>query len=318
MAFNFFVLSTSCLAFVLCIIILRKSGEAEDSRRKMMKSITSDEVIKIEHAELEQSFYKRFFQPVINKITKVFDDRRKKKNEKNEQFIDEKRIAKIKSTERLLRMAGIHTSYQNYEFAKRAGSIVFVIMLIGIALILRLEILYTVLIIVVSIFAGLFLPNFILKSLVTQHQTAIKKQLPDVLDLISVCMDAGLSFDSALVKVAEKMEGPFIDELITVFRQMQMGVSRADALGSLADSTDIPELKTFVSALIQASTLGIPVNNVMKVQAKQLRETRREEAKEKGNKAPVKMSIPIMIFIFPALFIVILGPTVMTVMGSMN
>ncbi len=284
----------------------------------MMKSITSDEVIKIEHEELEQSFYARFFQPVVKKISAVFEERRKKRDEKNGQFIDEKKVAKVKSTERLIRMAGIHTSYQNYQFYKRAGSIVFIILVVGISLILKLGALYTVLIIFVGAFAGVFLPDFILKSLVTQHQTQIKRQLPDVLDLLSVCMDAGLSFDNALLKVSEKMEGPFIDELVTVFRQMQMGVSRADALNSLADSTEIPELKTFVSALVQASTLGIPVNNVMKVQAKQLRETRREEAKEKGNKAPVKMSIPIMIFIFPALFIVILGPTVMTVMDTMK
>ena len=105
---------------------------------------------------------------------------------------------------------------------------------------------------------------------------------------------------------------------MTVFRQMQMGVSRVDALSALSDCTDIPELKTFVSAVVQASQLGIPINNVMKVQSQQLRDTRRETAKERGNKAAVKMSLPIMIFIFPALFIVILGPTVINVMNSMH
>ena len=161
-------------------------------------------------------------------------------------------------------------------------------------------------------------PDLFLKNMVKSHQQKIRDQLPDVFDLLAVCIGAGLSFDNALLKVIEKMEGPFIDELMTVFRQMQMGVSRVDALSALSDCTDIPELKTFVSAVVQASQLGIPINNVMKVQSQQLRDTRRETAKERGNKAAVKMSLPIMIFIFPALFIVILGPTVINVMNSMH
>ena len=160
------------------------------------------------------------------------------------------------------------------------------------------------------------MPNFLLKVKVTSHQSAIRDQLPDVLDLLSVCTGAGLSFDNALVKVVDKMDGPFIDELMTVFKQMQMGVSRADALNALSDCTDIPELKTFASALIQANQLGIPVTNVMNVQSQQLRDSRRESARERGNKASVKMAIPIMLFIFPALFIVILGPTVINVIGA--
>ena len=175
----------------------------------------------------------------------------------------------------------------------------------------------TVLIIFVGIVLAMFLPKFILKTKVSSHQQAIKSQLPDVLDLLSVCTSAGLSFDSALSKVIEKMEGPFIDELSTVFNQMQMGVPRNEAMNALSECTDIQELKTFVSAIVQANTLGIPITNVMSVQAKQLRDARRETAREKGNKAATKMALPIMLFIFPALFIVILGPVVMNVSGSL-
>lgn len=176
----------------------------------------------------------------------------------------------------------------------------------------------TVLIIFVGIVLAMFLPKFILKTKVSSHQQAIKSQLPDVLDLLSVCTSAGLSFDSALSKVIEKMEGPFIDELSTVFNQMQMGVPRNEAMNALSECTDIQELKTFVSAIVQANTLGIPITNVMSVQAKQLRDARRETAREKGNKAATKMALPIMLFIFPALFIVILGPVVMNVSGSLG
>ncbi len=215
-------------------------------------------------------------------------------------------------------MSGMHTTYQNYNFFKTAFAIIFSISAVGLTLILRLELIYTVLVIVLGVFFAFFLPDFFLKSKVTSHQNAIKQQLPDVLDLLSVCTEAGLSFDGALLKVIEKMDGALIDELMTVFRQMQMGVSRNKALERLSECTDIPELKTFVSAVIQSTQLGIPINNVLKVQAQQIRDSRREGAREKGNKAASAMAIPTMVFIFPALFIVIMGPTVMNLLKLMK
>lgn len=316
MRLNFLVLSIAALVFVLTIVVFRKRGEADDAKRKMIKAITREEVIKVENEELEKSFTSRFIAPIFSKFSKSFEEYSKRKKEKNEQIVDEKKVAKIQQTEKLLRMSGVHTSYQNYNFAKIAFSLIFSILAIGVALVMNSDIMITMLVIVVGIVLAMFLPNFFLKSMVSSHQQQIRNQLPDVLDLLSVCTSAGLSFDSALAKVIEKMEGPFIDELSTVFRQMQMGVSRNDALNTLADCTEIQELKTFISAVVQANTLGIPITNVMTVQAKQLRDTRRENAKEKGNKAAAKMALPIMIFIFPALFIVILGPVVFNVMDS--
>lgn len=318
MRLNFMVLSIAAFAFVLTVLLLSKAGKADDAKRRMIKSITKDDVVKIEHEELEQSFSKRFLAPILNKLKEFNANQSKKKKEKNEQVVDEKKLAKVKETERLLRMSGMHTSYQNYNFARLAFSIIFSILAIGFAIVLGGDIMMTVLIIFVGVVLAMFLPKFILKTRVSSHQQAIKAQLPDVLDLLSVCTSAGLSFDSALSKVIEKMEGPFIDELSTVFNQMQMGVPRNEAMNALSDCTDIQELKTFVSAIVQANTLGIPITNVMSVQAKQLRDARRETAREKGNKAATKMALPIMLFIFPALFIVILGPVVMNVSGSLG
>ena len=113
------------------------------------------------------------------------------------------------------------------------------------------------------------------------------------------------------------MSGPFIDELLIVYREIQMGRTRRDALQTLADSSTVDELKTFVSALIQAEQLGIPINNIMQTQAEQLRETRKLEAKEKGMKSTIKMLVPMLIFIFPVVFIIILGPTVMNIIQGL-
>lgn len=319
MRINFLVISVSILIFVLTAIVLRKRGNADDAKKRMIKSITDEgNDLKSDHAELEESFYSRFIEDKVKKVSKLFEQYANKRKEKNNQVVNEKKVAKIQQTERLLRMSGMHTSYQNFNFFKIAFAIIFSVVVVGVAFVLNLELINTMLIIMIGIVVAFMAPDFFLKNMVKSHQQKIRDQLPDVFDLLAVCIGAGLSFDNALLKVIEKMEGPFIDELMTVFRQMQMGVSRVDALSALSDCTDIPELKTFVSAVVQASQLGIPINNVMKVQSQQLRDTRRETAKERGNKAAVKMSLPIMIFIFPALFIVILGPTVINVMNSMH
>lgn len=316
MVINFFIISIALLVFILTVIVFGKLGKATDNKDKLIKSVKNEDVIKIERAELETTFASRFITPKIKKLTSYFEKVKKQREEKSKKVVDENKIAKIKKTERLLRMSGTHMSYQNYSFVKLAFAIIFSVITIGVALLLDTEALYTILIVMIGLMLAFVMPDFLLKAKVTSHQNAIREQLPDVLDLLSVCTGAGLSFDNALVKVVDKMDGPFIDELMTVFKQMQMGVSRADALNSLSDCTDIPELKTFASALIQASQLGIPVTNVMNVQAQQLRDSRRESARERGNKASVKMTIPIMFFIFPALFIVILGPTVINVMNA--
>lgn len=319
MEMNFFIISVSVLVFFLTIIILRKRGLADDYKNRMIKTITnSEDLIKIENAELDKSFSSRIINPQIKKLSALFEQYSQKRKDKNSQVVDEKKVAKIRQTEKLLRMSGVHTSYQNFSFFKVAFAIIFSILVVGFAFILNSDFSTTLIIIIMGMGASFVLPDFVLKSMVKSHQQKIREQLPDVLDLLGACMGAGLSFDQALLKVIERMEGPFIDELMTVFRQMQMGVSRTEALNSLSDCTDIPELRTFVSAVVQANQLGISINDVIKVQSKQLRETRRETAKEKGNKAAVKMSLPIMVFIFPALFIVILGPTIINVMNSMG
>jgi tight adherence protein C len=295
-------------------MLLTKQGKADDAKKRIIKSITQEEeLIKIDDSELEKSFYQRFFAPWVARVSNVFEDRRKQRQERNGQVVNERTVERIQKTEQLLRMSGMHTTYQNYNFFKTAFAIIFVVIVVGIAFILNSDFMITVLLVGIGLVLAFFLPDFFLKLLVSSHQKAIKDQLPDVLDLLSVCTEAGLSFDGALLKVIEKMDGAFIDELMTVFRQMQMGISRNQALERLSECTDIPELKTFVSAVVQSTQLGIPINNVLKVQAQQIRDTRLEAAREKGNKAATIIAIPTMFFIFPSLFIVILGPTVINI-----
>jgi tight adherence protein C len=165
-----------------------------------------------------------------------------------------------------------------------------------------------------SIALGLLLPGMWLSSRVAQRQKQIIKSLPDAFDLITTCVEAGLGLDAALARVAEKVEGPFADELARMLREVGLGRMRSEALRELSDRTGVPDLTTFVNAVIQAERMGSSVGQVLRVQADQLRIRRRQRAEQQAYKAPVKMIFPLVLCIFPTLFIVILGPAAITIM----
>ena len=161
---------------------------------------------------------------------------------------------------------------------------------------------------------GLLLPSMWLRQRVGQRQSLIVRTLPDSFDLITTCVEAGLGLDASLARVAEKVEGPFADELRRTLREIALGKMRRDALRELGDRTGVPDLITFVNAIIQAELMGSSVGAVLRVQSAQMRVRRRQRAEEQAYKAPVKMIFPLVLCIFPTLFIVILGPAVITIM----
>jgi tight adherence protein C len=161
---------------------------------------------------------------------------------------------------------------------------------------------------------GVVLPDMWVAQRIGQRQHQITKSLPDAFDLITTCVEAGLGLEAALTRVAEKVEGPFADELARSLHEISLGKARSAALKELADRTGVPDLVTFVNAVIQAERMGSSVGAVLRVQAEQLRTRRRQRAEEQAYKAPVKMIFPLVLCIFPTLFIVILGPAVITIM----
>lgn len=298
--------------FIALIAILNKWGTNSDQLERRKKSISGKGSKQETVEELNTSFYARFFAPTINKIKEVFAKINEKENKNG------KKNDSTKAAERQLRLAGMDMSAEAFMFYKNCFMAIVVIVAIFIAIILSdLDMMIRVIIALVGLVIALLVPNALLKAKASSRQEAIRVQVPDALDLLGVCIEAGLSFDSSLLKVSEKIQGPFIDELLIVYREINMGVPRNDALKKLADATEISELKTFVSALIQANQLGIPINNVMTVQSEQLRETRKQLAKEKGAKAPVKMLIPMVGLIFPVLFIILMGPTVLNIIDML-
>lgn len=153
-----------------------------------------------------------------------------------------------------------------------------------------------------------FVPDAILAGRARERQDLLLLSLPDTLDQITIAVEAGLRFDSALARVAQTNDGPLAHELARTLQEMQIGISRGQALRNLGDRTDVDDLRQFALAIVQAETYGIPIAQVLRVQAKELRVKRRQRAEEHALKIPVKIVFPLVLCILPSLFIVMLGP----------
>lgn len=164
--------------------------------------------------------------------------------------------------------------------------------------------------------ASQLLPFLLLNHKIAKRKRSIQKDLPDVLDLLTVSVEAGLGFDGALAKLAEKMKGALVDEFNRVLQEIRMGISRREALVTMGTRCEVPDLSLFTASLVQADQLGVSIGNVLRVQSASMRQKRRQRAEEKAMKAPIKMLLPLVLFIFPSLFVVLLGPAVIQMFNS--
>jgi len=162
---------------------------------------------------------------------------------------------------------------------------------------------------------GFVLPLYIIKSIGRRRQMKIQKALPDMLDLIFVSVEAGLGFDMALKRTTEKMPGPLSEELNRALDEINKGRNRVDALRSIVYRTGVEDLSSFITAVIQSEQLGSNIANMLRVQSTSMRQKRRQRAEELAMKVPIKMLFPLIFFMFPALFIVILGPALIRIVA---
>src|SRR3954470_1560375 len=156
-------------------------------------------------------------------------------------------------------------------------------------------------------------PDAILNRTMVERQENIRRKLPDILDLLTISVEAGLGFDQALERTVSFVPGPISDEFSRMLGESGAGSARADALRGLDTRTDVPEVRSFVLALLQADTFGVSIGRVLREQADEMRVRRRQAAQEKAQKAPVKMMIPMVFCIFPALFVVVIGPAILNI-----
>ena len=163
---------------------------------------------------------------------------------------------------------------------------------------------------------GFFGPNLYLYQKAYDRSLQIQRDLPDAIDLMAISVESGLGFDAAVQQVSRNTKGPLADEFSRVLREMQIGQGRAAALRAMSDRTNVADLKSFVSSMVQADSFGVPVSQVLRVQTSEMRVKRRQRAEEKAQQVPVKITVPLIFCILPCLFVAVMGPAVISIMDS--
>ena len=259
----------------------------------------------LEEAELEQPFFERAIRPIVQRLSKL--GRRGAQGNM------------VEVAEGRLHRAGYPGGLRGADWmgVKVLSAIVFGIAFTLIFLAVAgfpMNVLFGV----GGLAVGYMAPEFWLGRKIRQRQTDMILQLPDALDLLTISVEAGLGFDAALAKCVEKMEGPLIAEFRQALAEIRMGRLRRDAMRDVATRCDVQPVTNFIGAIVQAEQLGVPIAKVLQIQSQQLRIERRQRAEEAAAKAPVKMLFPMVGCIFPTIFIVILGPAIVTVVRGVG
>jgi tight adherence protein C len=259
----------------------------------------------LEEFEMQQPFFDRVIRPVVKRLSKV--------GRRGDQG------GLIARTDAKLEQAGYPGGLRGADWmgVKVLSTILVTIGGFFLGLVMGgfpMAMLFTL----VGALIGFIGPEFWLGRRIRARSMAMVLQLPDALDLLTISVEAGLGFDAALAKVVEKMEGPLINEFRQALAEIRMGRSRRDALRDVVARADAQPVSNFIGAIVQAEQLGVPIAKVLQIQSQQLRIERRQRAEEAAAKAPVKMLFPMVGCIFPTIFIVILGPAIVTVMGGVG
>lgn len=254
--------------------------------------------------EEEESFGDRIIKPIIEKlsemISKITPNTMKKK-------IEEK-----------LNAAGrpYNLSINQWFIIKVIFNFVIPAIIIIYAILNKMIFSKIALLIGIIIIIMYILPDLMLKQYTKNRQKEIIKALPDILDLLTVSVEAGLSFDGALHRLTEKMSGVLVNEFSRTLNEMRMGKSRKEALRHMSIRCATVDLTTLISSLIQADELGVGISSVLRIQSIQMRKKRKQRAQEKAMKAPIKMLFPLVLFIFPTIFAVLLGPAIIRIIDA--
>lgn len=262
--------------------------------------------LSLEELELEQPFQDRVIKPMIAGATKFFG-----------------KLSPSKGTEKLrlqLVLAGNPYNMQVAEFTgvRFIAGILLGLLGLGIALLTGAAVIQMLLYTVLALIAGFTLPVFWLRNRVKKRQKVILKTLPDAIDLMTISVEAGLAFDGAMQRVADKWDNALSAEFGRALAEMRVGKSKRDALRELVARTGVADLSTFVASIIQADQLGVSIAKVLRIQSEQMRIRRRQRAEEQAHKAPILMMIPMVFLIFPATYIVILGPAIPKIMTGLG
>ncbi|MDQ2691643.1 MAG: type II secretion system F family protein [Chloroflexota bacterium] len=296
-------------AIAVVVISLRRNAQGDENdplQARLAEFIQRGDVASLEEIELSQPFSERVLVPLVNRIGEV-----------SARFTPQKAI---QDTDRKMELAGNPWPIDAATFL--AIRFILAVVMGGLAIWLFLgsatwNTTDKIMLIGGATVAGFYLPHIMLTTRITRRQKEIRNAMPDALDLLTICVEAGLGFDAAMSKVAEKWETELSLAFARVIREIQLGKVRREALKDMSDRLGIPELTSFVAAIIQSEQLGVSLAKVLRIQADQMRLKRRQRAEEEAHKAPIKMIIPLALLVFPSIMIIILTPAVIQIMGSL-
>lgn len=275
-----------------------QGDESDPVMARLAEATQRGESVSLEDIELQQPFMERIVVPAIKKF-----------GELSARFTPQKLL---QETTIKLELAGNPGRIDASTFlaTRFVGAALFggLLLLISSLPTVQWPLGRVILVVIIFSFLGFFFPQMWLQSRITRRQTEVRKAMPDALDLLTICVEAGLGFDAAMSKVSEKWENELSIMFGRCIREIQLGKTQREALRDMADRLGLPELTSFVAAVIQSQILGVSLAKVLRIQSDQMRMKRRQFAEELAHKAPVKMIIPMALLTFPAIMIILMAP----------
>jgi tight adherence protein C len=290
---------------IALIIIARRRPKGTSTLEARLAEYSDRETpITLEEIELSASFTERVIYPAIDGLSK---------------FVAQFTPARtLENTRHKLDLADNPGNLTPANFLAVRFVAMFVLggLVLGLMIIAKLPLTRRILFTVVSTALGFYLPVLWLGSKIRGRQKEVVKQLPDTLDLLTICVEAGLGFDQAVQKVVEKSDNELSRACNRYLQEVRLGKPRREALQSMSDRLEVPDVTTFIAAIIQASDLGVSMAKILRIQSEQMRVRRRQRAEQEAHRAPIKMLFPMAFLIFPSIFIVLLGPAILLLMES--
>jgi tight adherence protein C len=298
------VLAALVLAVILVVVGMRAPEPTDPIQERLAEFSVREEPMTLEEIELSLAFYQRIILPFFNRIGQL-----------SSRFTPQ---ATLQSARKKLEMAGNPMQMDPAFFLAMRSilAVVFGGLLFAVFALTKRNWAQGLAVSALFVAIGFYFPDLWLTSRIRRRQKGIFRAMPDVLDLLTICVEAGLGFDAAMAKVHEKWDNDLALELGRVIQEIRLGKLRRDALRDMADRLGVAELTSFVAAVIQSEQLGVSMAKVLRIQSDQMRIRRRQMAEEEAHRAPIKMVFPIALLIFPSILIILLGPAAMLLLRS--
>jgi tight adherence protein C len=296
-------------AIVLVVVGIRKSKSQEEDplAERLAEYSQRGEAVSLEEIELSQPFSQRVLMPSMRRLGEI-------SSRFTPQHVVEQTRLRLELAGNPNRMDASTFLVLHFVTAGLFGGLIFLLSLFSITFSLPIKLV----IVLVFTILGYFFPDLWIRTRINSRQKQVRKAMPDALDLLTICVEAGLGFDAAMSKVNEKWDNELSMAFGRVIREIQLGKLRRDALRDMSDRLGLAEMTSFIAAVIQSEMLGVSMAKVLRIQSDQMRIKRRQHAEEEAHKAPIKMIFPMGLFIFPALLIVLLTPAGLRLYASLK